>query len=128
MNDMNRNPSGKGGFGDNPQNRNPGGRPKNEQRFGYWLQFFKNLTSKEFKEYTTNRSPDDMYVAELIAFERVTNARKDLAEYKEVADRTEGRAKQVIEAEITKSTAELTDEELDDALLTATIEDGEDQA
>ena len=27
--DMNLNPTGKGGFGDNPQNINPGGRPKN---------------------------------------------------------------------------------------------------
>ena len=28
--DMNRNPEGKGGFGDNPQNRNPGGWKKEE--------------------------------------------------------------------------------------------------
>lgn len=35
--DMNRNPTGKGGFADNPQNINRDGRPKNEESPTYWL-------------------------------------------------------------------------------------------
>lgn len=88
----NINPTGKGGFGDNPQNRNAGGRPKNEQRFGYWMQLFKNLTNEEFVNYTKTRSENDMFVAEIIAYERVKKSRYDLKEFNEVADRTEGKA------------------------------------
>ena len=69
-------------------------RKKNEQRFGYWLQFFKDLTSKEFLDYAKNKDQDEMYVAEIIAYERVKNARTDLNEYKDLADRTEGKALQ----------------------------------
>jgi len=89
-----QNPTGIGGFVDNPQNINFGGRKKNEQRFGYWLQFFKDLTLDEFTKYTETKKINDMYVAEAIAYERVKRARKDLNEYKDLADRTEGRALQ----------------------------------
>jgi hypothetical protein len=85
------NPTGKGGFKDNPENINFGGRPKNSQRFSYWLQFFKDMTSKEFNEYAKKRKVNDMYVAEIIAYERVKNSRTDLREYQDLADRTEGR-------------------------------------
>lgn len=95
----NANPEGKGGLQERPEDINRDGRPKNEQRFGYWLQFFKNLTSKEFKEYPLTRSEDEMYVAEIIAYERVKASRKDLGEYKDLADRTEGRATQTMKHE-----------------------------
>ncbi len=95
----NANPEGKGGLQERPEDINRDGRPKNEQRFGYWLQFFKNLTSKEFKEYALTRSEDEMYVAEIIAYERVKASRKDLGEYKDLADRTEGRALQTMRHE-----------------------------
>lgn len=91
------NPTGKGGLGDNPQNINEGGRPKNQQRFGYWLQFFKNMTNEEFINYAKVRGQSQMFVAELIAYERVLNARNNLKEYKDLADRTEGRAVQSID-------------------------------
>lgn len=91
------NPSGKGGLADNPENINFGGRPKNEQRFGYWLQFFKDMTNAEFIKYPKTRNEDDMYVAEVIAYERVLNSRKNLKEYKDLADRTEGRAVQSLD-------------------------------
>ena len=97
--DKPRNPTGKGGFKDNPQNISRDGRPKNEQRFGYWLQFFKNLTTEEFINYTEERPEAQMYMAESIAYERVRKSKKNLPEYKEVADRTEGRAKQTFEHE-----------------------------
>jgi len=89
----NANPTGKGGFKDNPQNINYGGRKKNEQRFGYWLQFFKDMTTKEFSDYPkTTKKPEEMFVAELISYERVKKARNDLKEYQDLADRTEGKA------------------------------------
>jgi len=86
------NPTGKGGFQDHPELINYGGRPKNEQRFGYWLQFFKNMTVREFLDYEKSRNNDDMFVAEAIAYDRVKKSRKELSEYKDLADRTEGKA------------------------------------
>lgn len=94
------NPDGIGGFGDNPENINKGGRPKNEQRFSYWLQFFKNLTMGQFNSYIKDvKKVPEMYVAERIAYTRVKSARDDLQEYKDVADRTEGRPKFRVEHE-----------------------------
>jgi len=94
-----RNPTGKGGFGEHPENINKTGRPKNEQRFGYWLQFFKDLTNEQFYKYIEERPESQMYMAESIAYERVKKSKKNLSEYREVADRTEGRPKQTIEHE-----------------------------
>lgn len=99
------NTKGVGGFGDNPQNINKGGRPKNDQRLGYWLQFFKNLSEEAFKGYSAVgdklfvKFEKEMFMAELIAYQRVQNSREDLAEYKDMADRTEGRPKQTFEHE-----------------------------
>lgn len=93
------NPTGKGGFGDNPQNINPGGRKKNSQRVAYWLQFFKDMTMAELKEYVLNRSIEQMYVAELLAYEQISNARSSFKTYKDIIDRTEGRAPQNIKIE-----------------------------
>ena len=92
--DHNFNPTGKGGFADNPQNRNAGGRPKNQQSFMYWMCFFKDLTVEDFKNYENTHPEDKMFVAESIAYARVASSRKDLAEFKEVANRTEGMPKQ----------------------------------
>lgn len=47
--DYNRNPEGKGGFGDNPQNRNPGGwRKQDTPRFK--LEKMMNLSIKDLEE------------------------------------------------------------------------------
>src|SRR5690606_6432997 len=107
-----RNPIGKGDFKDNPQNINKDGRKlRNVQRFSYWLQFFKNMTIKELTTYAQNRLEEDMYVAENIALNRVINARKHLDEYKDLADRTEGKAPQTIkhEGEIQTGITDLVD-------------------
>lgn len=93
----NYNPTGKGGFKDNPQNINMGGKPKKQQLFSYWLAFFKDLSLNEFKDYTKHRKKGDMYVAEAIAYTRVQNSLKDLPEYKDLANRTEGMPKQTAE-------------------------------
>lgn len=93
-----RNPTGKGGFGDHPEHRSPGGWKK-ENSFSYWMNFFKNMSTAEFKRFEQEHTEDEMTVAQSLAYARIANARLDLAEFKEVADRTEGKAKQVIEQE-----------------------------
>jgi len=91
----NANPTGIGGFADNPQNINYGGRPKNQESFTYWLNFFKGLTVAEFNEWGKNK--DDISVAANLAYIRIQNAKESLHEFKEVADRTEGKAPQTID-------------------------------
>ena len=91
------NPTGKGGFKDHPELINPGGRPKNSQRYDYWLQFFKDMDVTSFRNYRTIRKEDDMYVAEAQAYQRVVESLKDINAWKVVADRTEGRAAQAID-------------------------------
>lgn len=94
------NPNGIGGFGDNPENINPGGRPKNIQRVGYWLQFFKDMTFDELNAYVKERTLNEMYVAELLAYEQVLKSRESFKMYKDMIDRTEGRAPQKIDLEV----------------------------
>jgi hypothetical protein len=90
------NPDGKGGFGDNPQNRNPGGWKK-ENTFSYQMNRFKNMTVDELRDWNKNTPNSERTVAEDLAFARVFKAQKELSEFKEVADRTEGKAVQKIE-------------------------------
>lgn len=90
------NPTGKGGFGDNPQNRS-NGRWSKENSFSYWLNYFKSLTVPEFRDYETNKPEEERTVAESLAYARISKARADLSEFKEVADRTEGKAMQSID-------------------------------
>ena len=91
------NPTGKGGFGDNPENINYGGRPKNEDSFTYWLNFFKSLTVEEFKSWERDIPEEDRTVVASIAYARMNAARSSLKEFKEVADRTEGKAPQSLD-------------------------------
>lgn len=94
----NPNPEGKGGFQDHPELRNPGGRPKNDESFTYWMRTFKNMTVREFLAWERENPEDDRTVAASIAYARVGAARSDLAEFKEVADRTEGKSIQRVDA------------------------------
>lgn len=89
------NPTGKGGFADNPQNRNPGGWRK-EVSFSYQYKRFMAMTSKELAEWATTPS-DKRTVVEDLAYARVVAAKKSLADVKEMTDRTEGKAPQSID-------------------------------
>lgn len=89
-----RNPDGRGGFADHPEHRNPGGRPKNSESFTFWMTTFKDMTVKEFLAWEKENPESQRTVAASIAYARVMGARTDLAEFKEVADRTEGKAVQ----------------------------------
>ena len=97
--DMNRNPNGKGGFGDNPENINVGGRPKNQESFTYWLNYFKGMSVKEFIRWPKNVSEEDRSMASELAYARMFGAINDLNNFKVIADRTEGYPKQAIEYE-----------------------------
>lgn len=91
------NPNGTGGFADNPDNINHGGRPKNAQRYGYWLQFFKDMKVSDFNAYSTNKSEGDMYLAESQAYKCMQSVSNDYKLWSIVADRTEGRPSQSID-------------------------------
>ncbi len=91
-----RNPEGKGGFGDNPQNRNPGGWKK-EESISYNINKLMRLNKKDFEEYPKKNK--NMTIAEEIAYNRLANARWLLNEAVFVTDRTEGKAKETVEFE-----------------------------
>jgi hypothetical protein len=90
------NPTGKGGFGDHPENRSPGGW-KPENTFSYQLNRFKNMTVSEFKKWQDANPEETRTMAEELAFKRILEARKYLKDFQEVANRTEGMPKQTTE-------------------------------
>lgn len=94
--DMNRNPTGKGGFADNPQNRNPGGWRK-EVSFSYQYKRFMAMSVTELEEWNNTTSKNDRTVVEDLAFRRVSEARTSLPDVKEITDRTEGKAVQLMD-------------------------------
>ena len=83
------NPTGKGGFQDHPENRNPGGWQKTET-FRYWYDVFKEMTVSELKEWQLNNSENIRSVASDLAFTRIIKSKDNLKEFKEVANRSEG--------------------------------------
>lgn len=93
------NPDGKGGFGDNPQNINAGGRPKNAESFAYWYREFKNMSVAQLESWQDDNPRDTRTVASDLAFTRIINAKKDLKEFQEIADRSEGKAVQTMKHE-----------------------------
>jgi hypothetical protein len=91
-NPMNLNPTGKGGFGDNPQNRSDGGWKK-ENTISYQYKRFLNMSPDELKAFA-NVPDNERTVAMDIAYSQVLASRKSLPHTKEITDRTEGRAKE----------------------------------
>lgn len=81
------NPTGKGGFGDNPQNRSDGGWSK-ETSIPYLMQKFGRMPIDELMKYTPKTG------FEQIAYNSLQEAFKDLHHQKEVTDRTAGKAKE----------------------------------
>jgi len=91
----NPNPSGKGGFGDNPDNRN-GGRWKGEDSVSHQYNKFLRMTAEEVKEWETDYPEDKRTMAQELAYRAILRARKSLRDLVEVTDRTEGKAPQTI--------------------------------
>lgn len=90
------NPEGKGGFQERPEDRSDG-RWSKENSFSYWYNFFKHLTVAELKEWLADNPDDKRSVAADLAYRRVFNSQKDLKEFQEVADRSEGKARQSVD-------------------------------
>ena len=87
-----RNPTGKGGFGDNPQNRNPGGWNK-DGSISYQYNRLMRMSPGELNVF----EPET--VAQQIALQRIKIAATTagLNDTKEISDRTEGKAPQSID-------------------------------
>ena len=58
--DMNRNPTGKGGFKDNPQNINPGGEPKNSLK-SYMALKLSKMSDKEKDKYVAKMNKENVW-------------------------------------------------------------------
>ena len=86
---MNLNPTGRGGFGDHPENRSDGRWDKKNSQ-SYWLNFFNSLTVEELEAYPYNNPPSKMTVACAKAYEWTLRAQINLNVYKETTNRTEG--------------------------------------
>jgi hypothetical protein len=88
----NLNPTGKGGFRDNPQNIYPGGWKK-EESIGYQYQRIIRMSPEERKKFTPETT------AQEIALKQVKEALNNngLPSAKEITDRTEGKAPQSID-------------------------------
>lgn len=89
------NPLGKGGFGDNPQNRATG-RWKPEESIPYLQNKLMRMTVDELEKWHADNSKT-MSMAALIAYNAVKAATIDLQYMKEVTDRTSGKAMQTID-------------------------------
>jgi hypothetical protein len=83
----NNNPTGKGGFGDNPQNQS-GGRWQKDTSISYWYNYLIRLNITEFEKFT----PQSM--AQRLAYSSIIEATEELNYLKEVTDRTEGKPSQ----------------------------------
>ena len=96
------NPTGKGGFGEHPENRSDG-RWDKRNSFSYWMNYFKAMTVKEFTDYKNTNPEDKRTVAETLAYTRVFKAREELREFEVVANRTEGMPKQSLDLGLDES-------------------------
>lgn len=87
------NPKGIGGFGDNPQNRNPGGWKK-DQSISYQYNLLIRLKVNEFREWLQLHPENERTMAQELAYQAVLKARKELNYLKEITDRVEGKPAQ----------------------------------
>lgn len=85
-----RNPTGKGGFKDNPQNK-ANGRWTKETSIPYNYNYLIRLTPAEFDKF----KPET--IAQQLAYNAIVQATSDLPYLKEVTDRTEGKPLQAID-------------------------------
>ena len=78
------NPTGKGGFTDNPQNR-ANGRWSKDTSISYWYNYIIRLSVEDFESFTPET------VAQKLAYNSIIESQKELGYLKEVTDRTEGK-------------------------------------
>ena len=90
-----RNPTGKGGFGDRKHDISPGGWKK-EMVFSYQYKRFLNMNEEDFQAWSKTPKSERTMV-ELGAYMRVREMLKSLPDAKEITDRIEGKALQQME-------------------------------
>ena len=90
------NPTGKGGFGDNPQNRGTG-IWRSEDSISFQYKKLIKLTVEEFNKWKKEHPKKERTMAQDIAYKAVMEAKKDLPYLKELTDRTEGKVPQSID-------------------------------
>jgi hypothetical protein len=98
------------GFHTNPENRSDGRWDKNNC-YSYWLNFFMKLTLDEFKTYDPKKRKD-MTMAMCGAWARISKSYQ-LEEFREVADRTEGKPKQTTDITSKGDKLIMTNDQLD---------------
>lgn len=79
------NPSGKGGFGDNPQNK-ANGRWSKDTSISYWYNHLIRLDIKDFETFEIKT------IAQQLAYNAIIEAKEELGYLKEVTDRTDGKS------------------------------------
>lgn len=90
------NPTGKGGFKEHPE-LSVRGLWDSRNSFRYWMQKFKTMSVKEFRDYENTHPEDDRTVAESLAWARVHEACSNAFDFDRVANRTEGMPSQTID-------------------------------
>lgn len=81
------NPNGKGGFGDNPQNR-ASGRWSKDTSISYWYNLLIRMDINDFDLFTPATK------AQQLAYNALKESESDLPYLKEITDRTEGKSAQ----------------------------------
>lgn len=92
------NPTGKGGFGDNPQNISPGGWRK-EDSISYQYNKFMRMSVTDVHKWEIDNPEDTRTMAQEIAYRAMVRARNSLRDLQEITDRTEGKAQQIMRVE-----------------------------
>ncbi len=92
------NPTGKGGFGEHPENRN-NGRWSGEDSVPHQYNKLIRMTVGAFKRWLAEHPEDERTVAEELAYNAVVKARTDLKYLVEVTDRTSGKSVQTMKHE-----------------------------
>lgn len=87
------NPSGKGGFGERPEDRNDG-RWNKEDSISYQYNKLMRMSVDEFNKFVPKTIAQDIAIARIRA---ARDARLGLNDAKEITDRTEGKAPQAID-------------------------------
>lgn len=79
------NPTGKGGFGDNPQNK-ANGRWSKDTSISYWYNHLIRLDIRDFETFEIKT------IAQQLAYNAIIEAKDELGYLKEVTDRTDGKS------------------------------------
>lgn len=89
------NPEGVGGFQERPEDGGAG-RPKKQESFTWWINQFKNMSEADLLTWEERFPAKERTVAAALAYARVVAARNSLKDFREIADRSEGKAPQTI--------------------------------